>query len=73
MQQMLWRDRIHCDNQMVMGSVPSSEIGTRLSGTAILIVQARFDYEWPALAKTLPPEGSNVFKSHQARQPAGRH
>lgn len=38
---------------MVMGSVLSSEIETRLSGTTILILQSRLDYEWPSIAKFL--------------------
>ena len=65
---MLWRGRFHCDNQMVMGSVPSSEIGTRLSGTAILIVQARFDYEWPKLAKSLPPDLLVIIENWQGQR-----
>lgn len=45
MQLFLWRGSFHCDSQMVMGPVPSSVIGNRLSGTTILILQPRCNYE----------------------------
>lgn len=53
-----------------MGSVPSAKIGTRLIGTAILIVQSRFYYEWPEIARALPPDFFKVIEEKQARRAA---
>lgn len=36
-----------------MGSVPSSEIGNKISNTGILVLQSRFYYKWPAMDKNL--------------------
>lgn len=64
MQQILWRGCFHCDNQVVMGSVQSSarEVGTRLSGTATLIIKFLFDYEWTAIVKLLLPDLLSIMK-----------
>lgn len=70
MQKMLWRGRFHSKKKMFMGSVPSCEIGTRLSGTIIFIVNPPFNYECPAISRVLPPDFLSIIRGWKSSRAA---
>ena len=70
-QQLLWKGKFHCDSRMVMGQVPSSANGTRLSSVMALIVLARWDHEWAVLIKpTISRAALQCIEKWQAQRRA---